>query len=399
MKTKYNWQHPDWPNFKYDKQATRQIASAFLDNYRSLLSEVTSLPVEMSESLQLEQLVDEATSTSAIEGIQVKRDSLRASIASKLFIPGYTSKHDSHSLAIADVVTELRALRLTGIDHSTLWRLQHALVQSQEGNTHRRIQPGYRTYDDEMIVADGKHRMTGQGKIFFVAPASANVPRMMSQFVKQFNATHPQHARGEDENFARIAISHIWFESIHPFEDGNGRIGRAISDLALCQFLGQDAVIGISQQLSKKNNGYYDELQKASRYTVDVSEWVEWFGNSLISAVVSAQENISIAKLQSVWWKQNAHLGLNERQEKVVRKLFQYGTQGMEGGLTTRKYIGMTRASKATATRDLSQLERLGVLTRNESGGRSTNYSLNAFGQQPEKIVTSTNNKTNQDHF
>ena len=384
MNTKYNWQHPDWPNFIYDRLAAAEMASVFLDKYRSLISKITSLPVEISELLQIEQLVDEATNTSAIEGIETKRDSLRASIASKLFIPGYTAKHDPHSQAVADVVTELRELRHTGIDHPTLCRLQYALVQSQVGNIGRKVQYGYRTYDDEMVIADAKYRSTGQGKIYFVAPASATVPRMMNQFVKQFNATHPQHVTSEGQNFARIAISHLWFESIHPFEDGNGRIGRAISDLALCQFLGQDAVIGISQQLSKSNSDYYAELHKASSYTVDISGWVEWFGSSLIEATISAQEKVTFAKLQSDWWKKNEHLDLNDRQEKVVRKLFLYGKQGMEGGLTARKYIGMTRASKATATRDLRQLERLGVLIKNASGGRSTNYSLNAFGRETD---------------
>jgi len=392
MKTKYNWQHNDWPDFKYNRQVVSELTTTFLKHYRVLIKDTISLPLEISESLQLEQLLDEATSTSAIEGIAVQRDSLRASIASKLFIPGYSAKHDPHSNAIVDVVIGLRELRHTGVNHATLWSLQHALIQSQIGNLERKIPFGYRTYDDDMIIADGKYRLTGQGKVFFVAPPSKDVPRMMNYFIKKFNATHPEHAGSEADSFARIATSHLWFESIHPFEDGNGRIGRAISDLALCQFLGKDAVIGISQQLSNSDR-YYTELQKASRHTMDVSDWVEWFGSSLIKATIHAQEKITLAKLQSSWWKDNEHLNLNERQEKVIRKLFQYGPSGMEGGLTARKYSGVTRASKATATRDLTQLEQLGVLIKNSSGGRSTNYSLKAFSLQPDKEFRANTHK------
>ena len=179
MKEQYNWQHPDWPNFKYDKLAVAKLASRFLDSYRSLSRDVTSLPIETSESLRLEQLVDEATSTSAIEGIQTKRDSLRSSIASKLYIPGYNAKQDAHSDAIANIVTGIRELRHNGIDHPTLWRLQHDLIKSQIGNAGKEIQYGYRTYEDDMVIADSKYCLTGKGEVFFVAPPSSSILRMM----------------------------------------------------------------------------------------------------------------------------------------------------------------------------------------------------------------------------
>ena len=258
MNKLYNWQHPNWPDFTYDQQLASEIAAEFMSQYRELLSDLTLLPADIKESTQLEILVDEASNTSAIEGIATNRDSLRASIASKLFIPEQTAEQDPYSTAVAEVVTGLRSLRHSGIDHSTLWRLQHDLVKSQSNNFSKRdIEYGYRTFSNDMVIADAKYRATGKGEIFFVAPPSTSVPRMMEQFIKQFNATHPQHIKNEGDNFARIALSHIWFESIHPFEDGNGRIGRAISDLALCQLLGHDAVIGISQQLSKNNREYY----------------------------------------------------------------------------------------------------------------------------------------------
>ena len=141
--------------------------------------------------------------------------------------------------------------------------------------------------------------------------------------------------------------------------------------------------------MSANNNEYYSQLQKASKCTVDISEWVEWFGSSLISATINAQENVALAKLQSRWWRDNEHLGLNKRQEKIIRKLFQFGAQGMEGGLTARKYTGVTRTSKATATRDLAQLEKLGVIVKSTSGGRSTSYSLTVFNDNQSR----TNNK------
>ena len=141
--------------------------------------------------------------------------------------------------------------------------------------------------------------------------------------------------------------------------------------------------------MSANNNEYYSQLQKASKCTVDISEWVEWFGSSLISATINAQENVALAKLQSRWWQDNEHLGLNKRQEKIIRKLFQFGAQGMEGGLTARKYTGVTRTSKATATRDLAQLEKLGVIAKSTSGGRSTSYSLTVFNDNQSR----TNNK------
>lgn len=380
MAKKYNWQHPSWPDFTYDQKLTTEIAAKFMSEYRELLNDISLLPADIKESIQLEILVDEATNTSAIEGITTNRDSLRASIASKLFIPEQTAKQDPYSTAVTEVITELRNMRHSGIDHDTLWRLQHDLVQSQSNNFSKRdIGYGYRTFSDDMVIADAQYQATGKGEIFFVAPPSASVPRMMVQFIKQFNATHPQHIENEGDNFARIAKSHIWFESIHPFEDGNGRIGRAISDLALCQLLGHDAVIGISQQLSKNNKEYNSQLEAASSNTIDISDWIEWFGKSLIQSTISAQENISLAKVQSEWWNAHKHLNLNDRHKKVIRRLFQFGSHGMEGGMTARKYMGITRTSKATATRDLAYLDQIGVIKKNEPGGRSTNYRLTVF--------------------
>jgi Fic family protein len=153
----------------------------------------------------------------------------------------------------------------------------------------------------------------------------------------------------------------------------------------LCQLLGHDAVIGISQQLSKNNREYYSQLEATSSYTVDISDWIEWFGKSLIQSTIDVKEKISLAILQSEWWSSHKHLKLNDRHVKVIRKLFQFGPHGMEGGMTAKKYMGITRTSKATATRDLAYLHQIGVLKKNESGGRSTNYSLKVFGPDTKK--------------
>jgi Fic family protein len=239
---------------------------------------------------------------------------------------------------------------------------------------HNKIHAGaWRSHEDPMQVVSGT---IGKEKIHFEAPPSSKVPSEMASFIEWFNDTAPGGKKEIKKAPVRSAISHLYFESIHPFEDGNGRIGRAIAEKALSQTLGRPVILSLSKAIELNKNAYYASLEKAQRSN-EISPWIEYFVRMAHEAQTDAEIQISFT-LNKTKFFDRFRDQLHERQLKVIRRMFDEGPPGFAGGMNAKKYIGITKTSKATATRDLQHLMEIGAFVLSgKAGGRSTSYQLN----------------------
>jgi Fic family protein len=209
--------------------------------------------------------------------------------------------------------------------------------------------------------------------VHFEAPPSDRLPAEMARFLRWFNDTAPGEPSSIPHAPVRSALAHLYFETLHPFEDGNGRIGRALAEKALSQGLGRPALLSLSRAIEARRREYYEALQSAQRSN-ETTAWVRWFAGIVLEAQQDAENRIRFVLRKSRFF-QRYERDLNERQLKAVRRMFEAGPEGFVGGMNARKYTALTGASKATATRDLQHLAQLGALVPT-GGGRSTRYEL-----------------------
>jgi Fic family protein len=236
----------------------------------------------------------------------------------------------------------------------------------------RNISPGeWRKGLAPMQIVSGAY---GREVVHYEAPPSSEVPREMEQFVQWYNkAVFP--LKGEvAEAVLKSAVAHLYFESIHPFEDGNGRIGRAIAEKALSQSVGRPVMLSLSKIIEQNKTAYYAALKEAQR-SLDITAWINYFASVILEAQRDAKATVQFTLKKAQFFDQYKYQ-LNERQLKAVNKMLEKGADGFEGGMTAKKYTGMTKTSKATATRDLQELQVMGVFVQ-EGAGRSIRYQLN----------------------
>ena len=236
----------------------------------------------------------------------------------------------------------------------------------------KRVKAGvWRTHEEPMQVVSGP---IGKEKIHYEAPPSSQVPEEMAQFISWFNETGPGGKKEIKKLAARSAIAHLYFETIHPFEDGNGRIGRALSEKALSQHIGRPVLLSLSRTIEENRNDYYDALQDGQRSN-EITSWITYFVNTVLQAQIQAEEQIEFTLKKAKFFDRFEDT-LNERQLRVIRRMLEDSPKGFKGGMSAKKYIAITKASKATATRDLQDLVEKGVFTPT-GGGRSTRYEVN----------------------
>ncbi len=230
---------------------------------------------------------------------------------------------------------------------------------------------GWRTHAEPMQIVSGP---IGKERVHCEAPPSSAVPQEMQQFLAWLNNPQPQ------DDLVKAAVAHLWFETIHPFEDGNGRVGRDINDLLLARDMGPASrLLRISQQLMLKRAGCYAELHQAQHGTLDITSWVLWFTQQVQAACVAASATVDLALVKANFWTEHRDKDLNPRQRKVMNLLLDAGPGGFEGGMNTRKAESLTCAARATASRDLIEMADLGLLQA-VGGGRSTRYQVRLEG-------------------
>ena len=365
------WQLESWPKFS----ATSPAVDAALLRARKWQGEVigraAAVGLAQSGSVLHEVMTQEVIATAAIEGEKLDPASVRSSILRQL---GHVSTADAaprsrHVDGLVDVIQDATLGFKQPLTEDRLLRWQSALFPGGTSGIRRIAVGRYRDHSDLMQIVSGQ---PGKEVIHYTAPPSAQVSFEMQAFLTWFAETTPQN--GSLDGITRAAIAHLWFESIHPFEDGNGRIGRAIMDMALAQDLGENTrLYSLSSQLMQHRKGYYDALHQAQHGSLDVSDWVLWFTEQFSLACQATCALIDRALEKSNFWQTHSPTPLNERQRKVVQRLLDDGDGGFLGGLNADKYMKMTSTSKATATRDLADLVKNGLL-RSTGQGKAVRY-------------------------
>ncbi|WP_285054965.1 Fic family protein [Pedobacter ginsengisoli] len=365
---KYNWELPDWPNFSYNLKKIEGMLYAFALETGEVSGILKALPDDVQQEALLQTMISEAIKTSEIEGEFLSRQDVMSSIKNNLGLTAVPEiVHDQKAAGIGKLMVDVRGSFKEELTIKKLWEWHKLLLGAVKGiNTGK-----WRAGDEPMQVISGS---IGSEKIHFQAPPSAVVPQEMKHFIDWFNATGPDGSLEISSAPVRAAIAHLYFESIHPFEDGNGRVGRAIAEKALSQTLGRPVMLSLSKSIEANKSNYYKALEMA-QLNNEISEWLEYFVFTALTAQREAKSLVNFTLIKTKFF--DKHIGrLNERQLKAVNKMLDAGFDGFKGGMTAKKYISITRASKATATRDLQELTELGLLLAT-GAGRSVSYDLN----------------------
>lgn len=362
----YNWQRPHWPNFTYDLDATSETTLfSFAERVGRASGLLEGLPKGAVTETIIEMMVSEAIKTSEIEGEILSRKDVMSSIRNNLGLSSPKEQvNDKKADGAASLMIAVRDQYAEPLTEAMLLNWHTLLMQGS-----RRVKIGaWRTHEEAMQVISGP---LGKEKVLFEAPPSERVPKEMAAFIKWFNDTAPGGKKEINKPPVRSALAHLYFESIHPFEDGNGRIGRAISEKALSEGVGRPILLSLSATIEANKKDYYNELNAAS-LSDDVTGWVSYFVKTCLDAQIQAEGQINFTLQKSRFFDAYKDR-LNDRQMRVLRRMLEEGPGGFEGGMNAKKYMAITNASKATATRDLQELAEIGVFTV-EGSARSTRY-------------------------
>jgi Fic family protein len=351
----WNWQKPDWPHFSWDKTRLAKAEERLLLEIGMFIGTVKHLGPEDREQLTVEAMSTEALTTSEIEGEILNRASVQSSIRKELGLVADDRRVGPAERGIAEMTVDFYRRFAEPLSDEILFASHDMLMQ---GRRDLRDTGLYRTGVEPMEVLSGAIHAP---KVHFEAPPSSAVAREMKTFIAWFNRTAP----GDGESLpalTRAGIAHLYFASIHPFEDGNGRIGRAIAEKALAQGLGQPTLIALAATILAKRKGYYEALEAANKNN-EVTAWLSWFAATAIEA-----QRRTIARVEFLIDKtrllDRLRGRLNDRQERVLLRMLREGPEGFEGGLSAGNYISITDASPATTTRDLADMVAKGALVR-----------------------------------
>lgn len=373
---RYNWQQPDWPNFHYDLSGLQGLLVTLSARMGSASGSLKALPEADRTEALVTLMVSEAVKTSEIEGEFFSRADVMSSIRNNLGLNSPLEQiRDAAAKGIADLTVEARNTFNVALSKAMLFSWHEMLLGSGGGLRKIRI-GGWRTRPEPMQVVSGS---PANQKVHFEAPPSKDVQAEMGRFISWFNDTGPGGTLEIAIAPVRAALAHLYFESIHPFEDGNGRIGRTLAEKALAQTLGFAPVLSLSTAIEANRRDYYSALQQ-TQSSNEVTPWISWFTHTMMDAQGVAETEIDFAISKTRFFDQYTS-ELNSRQLKVVRHMLQEGPKGFEGGMSTKKYCTIADTSKATASRDLEHLTRIGALLQ-FGGGRSTRYEL-TFLQSP----------------
>ena len=358
-KQHWNWRDPDWPNWRFDATQMSVFENRFLLQSGRLIGARQHLAPNTQDQLKIDLLSDEALKTSEIEGEYLDRASVQSSVRRQ-----FGMNADRRSGPAEAGIAELMVTCFNGfgepLTHETLFHW-HRLVCAYR--TDLRVVGGYRDHAEPMQVMSGPIQ---KPKIHFEAPPSADMEDEMSRFLGWFETT-------DLPAITKAGLAHLYFVCIHPFEDGNGRIARTLSEKALAQALGQPSLLALSRQVGKQRKGYYGALE-ANGKSLEVTDWLVWFAETALEAQVYSIALIDhlIAKTKML---DRLRGRLNPRQEKALVRMFDASPEGFTDGLSAKNYISITDAAPATARRDLGDLVAKGALSRTGER-RGTRYWL-----------------------
>ena len=347
----WNWQKTRWPNFTYDAGQLEPLEREFARLLGTVTGAMKHFKEDDKDQLVVQFLSMEGVKTAEIEGELLDRDSVQSSIRRKLGLSTVKRNVQPAEAGMAEMIVAVYREYGARLTKRELDSWNAALTQ---GRVDLDRIGAYRTHEDPMRVVSGG---MANETVHFEAPPSKDVPQHMTVFIEWFNDSLTVLPP-----LTRAGIAHLYSVSIHPYEDGNGRMARALAEKALSQSIGAPALSGLSRQIVAKKSLYYDALERNNQ-ELEVTDWLFYFGKTLIEAkqyvLASVERVLQKSAIYSRYTKE-----LNERQKKVIDRLFEAEPEGFAGGLSAGKYITITKAPRATATRDLQKLVELGLLRK-----------------------------------
>ena len=364
-------EHQDWPNFTWNVEALASKLADIRHRQGRLLGRMEGLGFALKQEATLSTLTSDVLGSSAIEGENLNFEEVRSSIAHRLGIDmaGLISASrptSRHVEGIVEMMLDATQVFSNPLTKDRLFGWHAALFPTGHSGMHRIIVGGWRTKDaGQMQVVSGP---IGREKIHFEAPNSERLEVEMLSFLEWFNY------QDNIDPVIKAGIAHLWFVTIHPFEDGNGRIARAIGDMALARVDNtQDRFYSLSRQIETKRKDYYDQLEKQQCGTPGITDWLAWFLDCLGRAISSAEHTLGNVMFKAWLWEKINQNPVNERQRVIINRMLE---DGFKGYMNTSKYAKLAKCSNDTALRDIQTLKARGILIQNPGGGRSTSYRL-----------------------
>ena len=365
------WQQADWPEFRWDQGALLPILARARLAQGKILGVAEWLHADLTLEAMAAILVEDGITTSAIEGEQLDPGAVRSSVARHLGLPTAGLPTPSRAVdGLIDVLIDATRNFAAPLTVERLCAWQAALFPGGRSGL-QPIRVGALRSDDPMRVVFGR---IGHEHVHFIAPPRQVLERELDRFLGWFNAFP---APEQPEGLVRAGLAHLWFVTLHPFEDGNGRLARAITDLALAQDEQQPLrFFSLSAQILRERDRYYDVLEQTQRGGMDVTDWLAWFLAQVESSAAAAEKTVATTLGKARFWLRHQATAVNERQRKALNRLLDAGPAGFVGGLNTRKYMGLNKTSRATAYRELADLVEKGCLAPGSKGGRSSGYDI-----------------------
>jgi Fic family protein len=365
---RYIWQRPNWTSFTWNSEELLDLLGRCRLVQGKLLGKVIDLGLSLDAQAHAEVLAEETVTTAAIEGETLDIRSVRSSVARKLGLPSAGLPVDRHVDGIVDVILDATMNHDEPLAAERLYGWHAGLFPTGYSGMHK-IRVGSWRGEERMRFVSGP---VGKEKVHYEAPPAERIALEMSRFLSWWDSS-----RGNMEGLIRAGVGHFWFVTVHPFEDGNGRIARALTDMALAQDDRQKhRYYSLSSQIMEERESYYDILEACQKGGSSITPWLTWFLECFSRAIERSETILSGVTAKAGFWRTHAEAPLNERQRKVINKLLDAGPDGFEGGLTTRKYVSMTKVSKMTAFREINHLLEIGIIHKNPGKGRSVSYEL-----------------------
>jgi Fic family protein len=368
---KYIWQTKSWPDLKWDSAELLKPLGNIRFSQGALLTQIKELGLDIQQTARTDVLVEEALKTSEIEGEKLDPDAVRSSVGRRLGLPdaGLKEIRDQKVEGLVEILLDATANYSKKITMERIWSWHAALFPTGYSGMVK-ISVGQWRNDSKgpMQVISGP---IGQEKVHFEAPPTKKLDREMQTFISWINT------KDQLDGIIRAGIAHMWFVTIHPFDDGNGRIARTLTEM----FLARDEnnpkrFYSLSSQIMAEKNEYYEILKTTQSGTGDITQWLKWFLECMNRAILNSNILLNKILIKARVWQRFAQIRLNERQIKVINRLLDAGAGGFEGGLKNKKYMGIAHTSRATAQRELADLVNKGILIKMPGGGRSVSYDL-----------------------
>ena len=360
----YIWQRKEWPEFRWNSETLLEPLNRLNRLHGQLNGKMSMLGFHDKGRSLLSAMTEELTSSSEIEGVMLNPQSVRSSIARRLGIEDDGTLAEDHYIeGLVDVMLDAVRKCREPLTDERLFGWHAALFPLGRSGMYKITVADWRKGDEPMQVVSGAF---GHEKIHYEAPASRNVPAEMDRLLNWCNST-------EQSPFIMAAISHLWFVTVHPFDDGNGRISRTLADMFLARLDEEVArYYSMSAEINRNKKVYYDMLERTQKGDLDITGWLLWFFNCLENAIAKALGVIAATQQKAAYWDRFADMEINERQRKVINRLW----DGFEGKLTSSKWAKICSCSQDTALRDINDLIDKGMLRNSGEGGRNANYLL-----------------------